>query len=114
MIYCDNTSVVANTKEPRAYKAAKHIERKYHLIQQFVKRGHIIVVDIASKDNRADPFMKCLPAKAFRSTWKRYQSDTLSHSYIVGSGFLVINTDILKEYLEYKWEIVGVYTEIFV
>ena len=66
MIYCDNTSVVANTKEPRAYKAAKHIERKYHLIQQFVKRGHIIVVDIASKDNRADPFTKSLPAKAFQ------------------------------------------------
>ena len=33
MIYCDNTSVVANTREPRAHKAAKHIERKYHLIR---------------------------------------------------------------------------------
>ena len=33
MIYCDNTSVVANTKEPRAHKAAKHIKRKYHLIR---------------------------------------------------------------------------------
>ena len=32
----------------------------------------------------------------------------MSHSYIVGSGLLVINTDILKEYLEYKWEIVRV------
>ncbi|XP_074327834.1 secreted RxLR effector protein 161-like [Apium graveolens] len=32
-IYCDNTGVMANTKELRAYKAAKHIERKYHLIR---------------------------------------------------------------------------------
>ena len=38
IIYCDNTGVVANTKEPREHKAAKHIERKYHLIRQFVKR----------------------------------------------------------------------------
>jgi hypothetical protein len=65
-IYCDNTGAVANTKEPRAHKAAKHIERKYHLIRQFVKRGDIIVADIASKDNRADPFTKSLPAKAFQ------------------------------------------------
>ena len=64
-IYCDNTGVVANTKEPREHKAAKHIERKYHLIRLFVKRGDTVVTHIASKDNRADPFTKCLPAKAF-------------------------------------------------
>ena len=64
-IYCDNTGAVANTKEPRAHKAAKHIERKYHLIRGIVKRGDVIVVAIASEDNRADPFTKSLPAKAF-------------------------------------------------
>ncbi|XP_074342075.1 secreted RxLR effector protein 161-like [Apium graveolens] len=64
-IYCDNTGAVANTKEPRAHKAAKHRERKYHLIRQFVKRGDIIVAYIASKDDRADPFTKSLLAKAF-------------------------------------------------
>ncbi|TLX69380.1 Ty1/Copia family ribonuclease HI [Labilibacter sediminis] len=64
-LYCDNTGAVANSKEPRAHKAAKHIERKYHLIRDIVKRGDIVVVKIATEDNRADPFTKSLPAKAF-------------------------------------------------
>ena len=32
-LYCDNSGVVANSKEPRTYKMAKHIERKYHLLR---------------------------------------------------------------------------------
>lgn len=64
-LYCDNTGAVANSKEPRAHKAAKHIERKYHLIRDIVKRGDIVVAKIATEDNRADPFTKSLPAKAF-------------------------------------------------
>jgi hypothetical protein len=56
---------VANSKEPRAHKASKHIERKYHLIRDIVKRGDVAVVKIASEDNLADPFTKSLPAKTF-------------------------------------------------
>ena len=36
IIYCDNSGAVANSKEPRAHKASKHIERKYHLIRDIV------------------------------------------------------------------------------
>jgi hypothetical protein len=64
-IYCDNSGAVANSKEPRAHKASKHIERKYHLIRDIVKRGDVAVVKIASEDNLADPFTKSLPAKTF-------------------------------------------------
>ena len=64
-IYCDNTGAVANSKEPRAHKASKHIDRKYHLIRDFVKRGDVVVTKIASENNLADPFTKSLPAKAF-------------------------------------------------
>ena len=63
-IYCDNSGAVANSKEPRAHKASKHIERKYHLIREIVKRGDVVVAKIASEDNLADPFTKALPAKA--------------------------------------------------
>ena len=63
-IYCDNSGAVANSKEPRAHKASKHIERKYHLIREIVKRGDVAVAKIASEDNLADPFTKALPAKA--------------------------------------------------
>ena len=31
-LYCDNSKVVTNSKEPRSHKRGKHIERKYHLI----------------------------------------------------------------------------------
>jgi len=64
-VYCDNTGAVANSKEPRDHKAAKHIERKYHLIRGIVKRGDIVVAHISSEDNRADPFTKSLPTKVF-------------------------------------------------
>ena len=36
-LYCDNSGVVANSKEPRAHKKGKHIEHKYHLIRDIVQ-----------------------------------------------------------------------------
>ena len=59
-IYCDNAGAVANSKEPRSHKANKHIERKYHLIREIVKRGDVVVAKIASEDNLADPFTKAM------------------------------------------------------
>ena len=64
-IYCDNSGAVANSKEPRAHKVSKHIERKYHLIRNIVKRGEVVIAKITSADNLADPFTKALPAKAY-------------------------------------------------
>ena len=64
-LYCDNSSAVANSKEPRSHKRGKHIERKYHLIREIVHRGDVIVTQIPSADNHADPFTKPLTAKVF-------------------------------------------------
>ena len=36
-LHCDNSGVVANSKEPRSHKRGKHIERKYHLIREILK-----------------------------------------------------------------------------
>ncbi|KAA0060477.1 retrovirus-related pol polyprotein from transposon tnt 1-94 [Cucumis melo var. makuwa] len=58
---------VANSKEPRNHKGGKHIERKYHLIQEIVQREDVIVTKIASKHNIVDPFTKTLTAKVFES-----------------------------------------------
>ena len=41
-IYCDNSGVVANSKEPRSHKRGKHIERKYHLLKEIVYKGENI------------------------------------------------------------------------
>ena len=42
-----------------------HIERKYHLIREIVNRGDVVVSQIASEDNLADPFTKGLNQKVF-------------------------------------------------
>ena len=65
VLYCDNSGVVANSKEPRSHKRGKHIERKYHLIREIVHRGDVAVMKIASEQNLADPFTKTLPERVF-------------------------------------------------
>ena len=64
-LYCDNSGAVANSKEPRSHKRAKHIERKYHLIRDIVQRGDVVVMKIASENNLADPFTKSLSSTTF-------------------------------------------------
>ncbi|KAA0037250.1 retrovirus-related pol polyprotein from transposon tnt 1-94 [Cucumis melo var. makuwa] len=58
---------VANSREPRSHKRAKHIEQKYHLIREIVHQGDLIVTKISSEPNMADPFTKALTAKVFDS-----------------------------------------------
>ena len=47
VLYYDNSGAVENSKEPRSHKRGKHIERKYHLIQEIVHRGDVAVMKIA-------------------------------------------------------------------
>ena len=63
-MFYDNSGAVTNSKEPRSHKKAKHIERKYHLIRDIVKIGDVMVANIASKNNLADPFTKALQQKS--------------------------------------------------
>ena len=65
VLYCDNSGMVANSKEPRSHKRGKHIERKYHLIREIVHRGDVAVMKIASEHNLTDPFTKTLPERVF-------------------------------------------------
>ena len=65
-LYCDNSGVVAQSKEPRYHKKHKHIERKYHLIRDIIERGDTVVTKIALEENLADPFTKTLPVRVFK------------------------------------------------
>ena len=65
IIYCDNSSAVTNSKEPRSHQREKHIERKFHLIRDIVERGDVTVCKIKSEDNPADPFTKTLSSRVF-------------------------------------------------
>lgn len=64
-LHCDNTGAIANSKEPRSHKRGKHIERKYHLIREIVRRGDVAVMKISTLDNIADPMTKGLSEHVF-------------------------------------------------
>ena len=66
-LFCDNSRLVAQSKDPKNHKKGKHIERKYHIIQDIVARGDVVVVKIDSVNNLADPFIKALPQRTFES-----------------------------------------------
>ena len=67
ILYCDNSGVVAQAKEPKNHRKDKHIKRKYHLVREIVQRGDIIVEKIASEDNLVYSFTKALRTKVFDS-----------------------------------------------
>ena len=64
-LYCDNSRAVAQSKELRYHKKHKHIERKYHLIQDIIERGDTVVTKIASQENLVDRFTKTLLVLVF-------------------------------------------------
>ena len=47
-LFCNDSSAVAQSKEPRKHKKQKHIEKKYHLLRNIVQRGDVEVAQIAS------------------------------------------------------------------
>ena len=62
-IFCDNTGAIAQAKEPRAHQKSKHIQRKYHILREFVGAGEIIIQKIPSAENVADPLTKAMTQK---------------------------------------------------
>ena len=66
-LFCNNSGAVAQSKDPRNHKKGKHIERKYHIIQDIVARGNVVVAKIDIANNLVDPFTKTLPQRTFKS-----------------------------------------------
>ena len=67
-LFYNNSAAVAQSKDPRNHKKEQHIERKYHIIQDIVARGDVVVVaKIESTNNLANPFTKALSQRTFES-----------------------------------------------
>jgi hypothetical protein len=60
-LYFDNSGAIAQAKDPRAHKRAKHILRRYHLIREIIGRGDVKVCKVHMEHDIADPLMKPLP-----------------------------------------------------
>ena len=42
-LYYDNNGAIALAKEPRSHQKSKYIERRYHLICDYLKKGYVEV-----------------------------------------------------------------------
>ena len=59
-LYCDNTGAVVQVKEPSSYHKSKHILRCFHLVREIVERQDIVIEQVYTKNNIANPFTKAL------------------------------------------------------
>jgi hypothetical protein len=60
-LYRDNSGAIAQAKEPRAHKRAKHVQWHYHLICQIIDQYDVTVCKMHKDHNIVDPLMKSLP-----------------------------------------------------
>ena len=61
----DSSGPVAQFKGPRNHKKKKHIERKYHIIQDIMALGDMVVTKIDGANNLAYPFYENLAPEDF-------------------------------------------------
>ena len=59
-LYCDNNGAIALAKELRSHQKSKHIERRFHLIHDYLEKNYVEVKRVDSTDNVADPLTKPL------------------------------------------------------
>ncbi|KAM1690668.1 hypothetical protein ACFXTN_029555 [Malus domestica] len=57
-LYCDNSGVIAQAKEPRAHQKNKHFDRRFNIIRRYAAEGKVNILKVASADNVADPLTK--------------------------------------------------------
>ena len=59
-LFCDNSSVIAQAKEPKSHHRTKQILRRFHLIREINDRGDIKICKVVGEDNVGDPLTKPL------------------------------------------------------
>jgi hypothetical protein len=60
-ILCDNTGAIALAKEPRYHPETKHINRRFHIIRDYIADGDLQISKVHTDLNVADPLTKPLP-----------------------------------------------------
>ena len=60
-LYCDNNGAIVQAKEPRNHQKNKHVQQKFHLIREIVRRCDIKICKVHTDLNVADPLTKPLP-----------------------------------------------------
>src|SRR3954468_13341797 len=60
-ILCDNSGAIALAKEPRYHPKTKNINRKFHIIRDYITNGDLKISKVHTELNGADPVTKTLP-----------------------------------------------------
>jgi hypothetical protein len=60
-ILCDNTGAIALAKEPKYHPNTKHINRRFHIIRDYITDGDLKISKVHTDQNVADPLTKHLP-----------------------------------------------------
>jgi hypothetical protein len=61
IVFEDNTSTIAATKNPVAHSKLKHLDTIYHQIRDFIRDGQVIVTHIETQNQLADLLTKNHP-----------------------------------------------------
>ena len=65
MIFCDNSSAIALSKNYVFHKRMKHIDTKFHYIKELVNNGEIVLEQCRTQEQFADILTKPLGQKSF-------------------------------------------------
>ena len=65
IVYCYSQSAIFLIKDQIFHERMKHIDVRYHFIQDIIARGEVIVRKINTHDNPADMLTKSLPILKF-------------------------------------------------
>eukprot|EP00253_Pinus_taeda_P009188 PITA_09188 len=65
VIFCDNSSAIALSKNSVFHKRTKHIDIKFHYIRELVNNGYIVLKHCRTQEKVADILTKPLQHKSF-------------------------------------------------
>jgi hypothetical protein len=60
-LHCDNSGAIAQAKDHKAHKMAKHVLWCYHLVREIIGRGDVKVCKVHTDYNIPNPLVKPLP-----------------------------------------------------
>ena len=95
-LFCDNSGVVAQSKDPRNHRKGKHIERKYHIIRDIIAQGDVVVAKIDSVNNLVDSFTKASPQRTFESHLEGMRVRLVHNSFY--GKWEIVRISALKSY----------------
>ena len=76
-VFCDNTNAISLSKYPVQHLKSKHIEIRYHFIQNLVEEKIVCLEFINTDNQKADIFTKTLDGPRFESLRKTIGVDII-------------------------------------